>query len=914
MVRRFIRTTSSWFVANHHAKFEIERIKQKITLSTILFVSGVAYSISFLPARYVGLFLITLLNSLWVLLIPFVIRFVKSAAYQYTIYFLVGLSFAVYNIFGCGNHYSIAVILWFILIVNLAFVLMNHKIGLLFGLIVASLLIAKQAFIDSGFIFPYWIPQVLIESPRSIDIALPAFLNLLIIYSNYELYERSISALKQSNREIQLLNRNLNTSRREYWTIVEKSHGYIFTHSLSGQLRFVNASMSRALAKSADEFKGTSLKSIFPDFTDHEIKIYLSKIKKRGQAEGLFPIMTSQGLRYYSFKSSLFSEEEGEPLVICFAVDVTEQEENRQQIIRNEEELEVAISSISDVVVLIDNQKSIFKCWTNLDFLPQANQCLAKKMEIAFSTILNEQTHLLLQEYEEACQRFTSREIVLSATLNGVLKWLHFKISPIKRSALNIQASIHIRDITQQYIDDEASTRQLEKLQRYQNCLGRLSRMDLAAEGLLDQTLRMICEETAKAMQIEVCSYWEFLPYKDELECKVIFGEELFSHSNAQKIIFTKKEFPSYFRLMESGKLICVGDVASEIRNSIFYKKFLEQANVKSFLKVPIFLHGRFHGAFCTEKIGENYFWDHQDISFAESIVTIMSLAIEAHNNKLAEEKSLRYSMELEKKNDEMRKMMSRLAEARKKAEESEKLKSIFLANMSHEIRTPMNAILGFAELLENPKTQEKKRQQFSSLIRERAQDLWVIINNVLDYSILEAGQVSLIEVEGNVDELIERLICGLRLEATYLINKNIILKNKNELQGSDNLIVADFVRLYQVLSNILSNALKFTNHGMVEVGCKQSGDFLLFYVSDTGMGIQKDKASLIFESFRQADETIHQKHGGSGLGLAISKGIVEMWGGQIWVESEFNRGSTFYFTLPNKKKPWNYDWSVDPN
>jgi osomolarity two-component system sensor histidine kinase NIK1 len=79
-------------------------------------------------------------------------------------------------------------------------------------------------------------------------------------------------------------------------------------------------------------------------------------------------------------------------------------------------------------------------------------------------------------------------------------------------------------------------------------------------------------------------------------------------------------------------------------------------------------------------------------------------------------------------------------------------------------------------------------------------------------------------------------------------------------------------------------------------------------------MGIQKDKASLIFESFRQADETIHQKHGGSGLGLAISKGIVEMWGGQIWVESEFNRGSTFYFTLPNKKKPWNYDWSVDPN
>lgn len=901
-MKEFIRATSSWFVATHHAEFELERIKQKITLSTILFVSGVAYSISFLPARYYSLFLITLLNALWVLLIPFVIRLVKSTTHQYIIYFFIGLSFAVYNIFGCGNHYSIAVILWFVLIVNLAFVLMNHKIALLFGLIVATLLIAKQSLIDSGFIFPYWVPQALIESPRIIDMVVPAFFNLLISYSNYELYEKSISALKQSNREIKLLNGNLDKSRKEYWTIVEKSHGYIFTHSLSGQLRFVNASISRALGKSAGELKGASLKSILPKFSDQQIAVYLRKVKARGQAEGLFPAMTSQGSRYYSYKSSLFSEENGEPLVICFAVDVTEQEENRQQLIRSEEELEVAISSINDVVVLIDNQKSIFKCWTNLDFLPEGNQCLAKNMEEAFSLILKDQTHLLMREYEEACQRFTPTEIVLSATLNGNLKWLQFKISPIKSSALNVQASIHIRDITQQYIDDEVSARQLEKLQRYQSCLGRLSRTDLAAIRLLHQTLRMICEETAKAMQMEVCSYWEFLSYAGELECKVIYGGEQFSHSKGQRIIFTKKEFPFYFSLMESGKPVCVRDAASEIGSSNFYKNFMKEANVKSFLKTPIFLHGRFHGIFCIEKIGENYLWDNQDISFAESIVTIMSLAIEAHSNKLAEEKSLRYSMELEKTNDEMRKMMITLAEARKKAEESEKLKSIFLANMSHEIRTPMNAILGFAELLENPNTQEKKRQQFSSLIRERAQDLWVIINNVLDYSILEAGQVSLIEVEGNIDELIERLICGLRLEATYLKNKNIVLKNKNELEGSDNLIIADFIRLYQVLSNILSNAIKFTHEGVVEVGCRQAGNLLLFYVSDTGMGIPRDKASLIFESFRQADETIHQKHGGSGLGLAISKGIVEMWGGQIWVESEFNRGSTFYFTLPNKR------------
>lgn len=273
--------------------------------------------------------------------------------------------------------------------------------------------------------------------------------------------------------------------------------------------------------------------------------------------------------------------------------------------------------------------------------------------------------------------------------------------------------------------------------------------------------------------------------------------------------------------------------------------------------------------------------------------------------NQVLEYLSIRNDI-TEKKENEIR-----LQEALEKAKESDRLKSAFLANISHEIRTPMNAILGFSELLLKAKHNlpEQKQSEFIRLIFERSQDLLAVVNNILEISKIEAGQISSISFAGRISELFHRLVTTFKAETLHLKNKNIRISAVNKLRPSQSIVKADFLRLYQVLNNLLSNAARFTKQGSIELGCRLvRQEILEFWVRDTGIGITEDKLDVIFLPFRQADDTIHQEYGGTGLGLAISKGFVELWGGRIWAESELGKGSVFYFTIPYVPAPPNPD------
>lgn len=240
---------------------------------------------------------------------------------------------------------------------------------------------------------------------------------------------------------------------------------------------------------------------------------------------------------------------------------------------------------------------------------------------------------------------------------------------------------------------------------------------------------------------------------------------------------------------------------------------------------------------------------------------------------------------------------------ALEKAKESDQLKSAFLANFSHEIRTPLNAIMGFSELLETHQLSDVRRNTFYRLIRQRGQDLLEIINNTLELAKLEAGNARPCDVEGNVQELLEKVVLVGKGLAGFTTHKKVPIYIQNKLSGRENKIIADFVQLNQVLTNLLSNALKFTDSGSIELGCFQSEPGqLVFFVADTGIGIPREKHTEIFKAFQQAGPEIHQRYGGSGLGLAICSRIVERWGGRLWVDSTLGKGSTFYFTLPFKE------------
>jgi len=241
------------------------------------------------------------------------------------------------------------------------------------------------------------------------------------------------------------------------------------------------------------------------------------------------------------------------------------------------------------------------------------------------------------------------------------------------------------------------------------------------------------------------------------------------------------------------------------------------------------------------------------------------------------------------------------LQDANKKLEELDNLKNAFLANMSHEIRTPMNSIIGFSSLVCDEDLDPGKKKKFVRIIKSNSMQLLKIVNDILDLSKLETGQFKVSLHPFNLNKLIDDVLIYTH-ELVGVSNKPIIIRFSKGLKDGADIIQSDRDHLYQVFSNIIDNAVKFTKAGNIELGYRAKGEHVIeFYVNDTGKGISENMQSLIFERFRQEQESTNRRFGGTGLGLPISKGIIELLGGEIRVESKPMSGSTFYFTIPLK-------------
>lgn len=237
---------------------------------------------------------------------------------------------------------------------------------------------------------------------------------------------------------------------------------------------------------------------------------------------------------------------------------------------------------------------------------------------------------------------------------------------------------------------------------------------------------------------------------------------------------------------------------------------------------------------------------------------------------------------------------------AKEKAEEADKLKSAFLANVSHEIRTPLNAIVGFSQILSLQLDYDEEFKGHFDVIMQSSNDLLRLINDIIDISKIESGQLHF----NIVDCLLE-----LELETLHrFYNEQIIVENKqNDLKliyspdtSVQQLIIKiDPARIKQVLTNLLSNALKFTDNGVIEFGYKVHQNEIEFYVTDTGIGIPEQFHNDIFQRFRKIKQSDDRLYSGTGLGLVISKSLVELHGGRMWFESSPQQGTGFFFSIP---------------
>ncbi len=233
---------------------------------------------------------------------------------------------------------------------------------------------------------------------------------------------------------------------------------------------------------------------------------------------------------------------------------------------------------------------------------------------------------------------------------------------------------------------------------------------------------------------------------------------------------------------------------------------------------------------------------------------------------------------------------------AKLKAEESDQLKSAFLSNIAHEIRTPMHGILGFADLLKTTSLSGEQMQEYISIIEKSSARMLNTITDLIDISRIESGQAvtdfSLVNIYAHSDSMFALFKPQADKKGLHLL-----VKNAADLEGC--FLRTDRQKLDTIFTQLLKNAIKYTNKGVIEFGNNRNGGYIEFHVKDTGIGIEKDKQLSVFDRFTQADNSLSKHYEGAGLGLAITKAYVEMLGGTIRVESEPGKGSTFYFILP---------------
>jgi signal transduction histidine kinase len=277
----------------------------------------------------------------------------------------------------------------------------------------------------------------------------------------------------------------------------------------------------------------------------------------------------------------------------------------------------------------------------------------------------------------------------------------------------------------------------------------------------------------------------------------------------------------------------------------------------------------------------------------AQQIAAQLTSELKEKNDEIASQNE-----EYRQLNEELNQTNIELLEAMERAEESDRLKTSFLQNMSHEIRTPMNAIMGFSELLVDNFDDRENLEYFTGIINQRCNDLLVIIDEILDISRIESGQLSVNIEKFDLTPLLDDV--KVMFEEIQIKNnkQHLFFDLRAQCEPAKLMIETDKAKLKQILINLLGNAFKFTESGRIEAGCKTENGKLLFFVSDTGVGIPPEKQQVIFERFSQIEQTTSRLYGGTGLGLSIVKGFIDCLGGEIWLESEPGQGSTFYFTL----------------
>jgi PAS domain S-box-containing protein len=447
-------------------------------------------------------------------------------------------------------------------------------------------------------------------------------------------------------------------------------------------------------------------------------------------------------------------------------------------------------------------------------------------------------------------------------------------------------------DISERRRAADARNMRDERLQTQKDALAFLASQKELHAGKLNVAARCITEISAATLLASRVNLWLFATDRRQIRCIDNYDFRARSHSEGDLI--DADDGPSYFAALDNERIIAAADALTDPRTRELANVCLNPKGIRSLLDAPIKIGGHVMGVISHEQVGEQRTWTLEEQNFAASIADLAALAFEAWRRHVGREE---------------------LKEAKEAAEAANKAKSSFLANMSHEIRTPLNAVIGYSELLQEDAESKGYAELIPDLqkIHLAGKHLLEIISDILDLSKIEAGRMELAPETFDVT----RLVQDLSVTIAPLVEKN---GNKFEVEISKQIgmMISDKTRIRQILYNLLSNAGKFTHNSQVSLSAKKEktddGDWICFSVCDGGIGIAPGHLNHLFEDFSQADASTTRKYGGTGLGLSICKRFCDMMGGQISVESELEKGSTFAVRFPMNWNATQPESSSDPD
>ncbi|MDP1948997.1 MAG: response regulator [Nitrospirota bacterium] len=454
---------------------------------------------------------------------------------------------------------------------------------------------------------------------------------------------------------------------------------------------------------------------------------------------------------------------------------------------------------------------------------------------------------------------------------------LHTKKVPINGDDGTPQYLLGIsEDITERKHIEHGERERARKLEQQQISLCELAKHEAIYAGNLDEALQLITETGSRVLGVERASIWALNEQRHELQLLDLY--ERTSNKHTAGATLAAQDYPSYFQAIgHEEHAIAAHDAHADLRTREFSQSYLTPLGIGAMLDAPVRRKGQVIGVLCHEHVGKPRSWTMEEVYFSSSLATFITLALEAHQRRGAEQA---------------------LVLAKEAAEVASRAKSEFLAGVSHEIRTPMNAIIGMADLLwETDLTPDQRK--YLRIFRRAGGNLLSLINDILDLSKVEVGHLELESTDFDLNDLIEKAIEILAMRA-----------NEKGLELACHLsptvpcaLIGDPHRLHQILLNLIGNAIKFTDSGSITVRVAEDSDVptpgaIRFSVSDTGIGVPSDKLDAIFESFTQAHASMTRKYGGTGLGLTISKQLAELMNGRIWVDSTIGQGSTFHCSV----------------